>query len=367
MIVYTITSHGFGHAVRACEVIRNLKPDLPLTLRTAVPEWFLEHELGSRCYKLAPAEFDCGVLGPDSARVDLARTVRRMERLFIQNEARIDEEAAFLKRIGARVVVSDVPSFPLRAAREAGVPSILIANFTWSAIYEHLAAHFCPSGKLKARAESVIGVMQREYDMGDLLLATDMQIPMHACRQRRDVPMIARRGVNRRADLIEKLRLDPSRPIGLLYLGRDGMEGIEWPRLAGLEIQILAFAVPPGAESLIHPLPEDLIDHADASSSVDVVIAKPGYGICGECIAADTPLIYPPRPEFAEMQAVDPLLERWGGGIPIGEEDFRSLNWQPCLDRCKSLQRHPEAVDCTGGRVCAEWIERYWRNAPDFL
>ena len=362
MIVYYITSHGFGHAVRSCEIIRNLKPELPLTLRTSVPEWFIKHELNGRKVELTPTEFDCGVLGPDSACVDLARTVRRMERLFDQNEARLDDEVAFLKQVGARVVVCDVPPFPLRAAYDAGIPSILIANFTWSAIYQHLAEHFCDNKALHARAENMIEVLQREYDMGDLLLATDMQIPMHACRQRRDVPMVARHGVNRRQELVEKLGLDPSRPIGLLYLGRDGMNGIEWKRLGGMELQLVSYSIPPGGESYIHPLPEDLINHADASSSVDVVVAKPGYGICGECIAANTPLIFPPRPEFAEMQAVYPLMERWGGGIPIGEEDFRTLNWQPYLDRIKDLQLHPEAIDCTGGRVCAEWIERYWRK-----
>lgn len=359
MIVYYITSHGYGHAVRACEVIRNIDPALPLIVRSELPEWFLRQELSDHPYTLAPAEFDCGVLGPDSITVDLPRTLDRMEELLRANDARLDDEVDFLKRVGARVVVSDVPPFPLRAAQAAGLPSILIANFTWSAIYRHLEDRYARDPALDARARRVIGAMQAEYDMGTLLLATDMSIPMHACRERRDVPLIARRGLNRKAELIRHLGLDPARPLGLLYLGRDGMDGIQWDRLDRLTLQLISYAPPAGFEGTIRAIPEDLIDHVDAASSVDVVVAKSGYGICGECITSGTPLIYPPRPEFAEMSAVEALMARWGGGIPISENDFRALNWQPYLDRVLGPKLTLRPIDCSGGAVCARAIESF--------
>lgn len=362
MIVYYITSHGYGHAVRSCEVIRNLDPSLPLTIRSSLPEWFLRQELGARPFTLAPASFDCGVLGPDSVRVDLDLTIARMEKLLPANEARLDEEVRFLKHCGARAVVSDVPPFPLHAARAAAVPSVLIANFTWSAIYAYLADNFCDDPALDARARRVIDAMQRDYDEGDLLLAPDMVVEMHACRRRRDVPLIARRGRNRRAEIVERLGLDPDRPLGLLYLGRDGMDGIDWSRLAGYALQLLAYVPPAGAEHIIHPIPEDLIDHIDAAASVDVVIAKSGYGICGECITAGAPLVFPPRPEFAEMIAVYDLMDRWGGGVPIADEDFRALNWHPYLDEALCRSRPFEPIDCSGGAVCARTIEAFWRG-----
>src|SRR5689334_13170567 len=99
MIVYYITSHGFGHAVRSCEIIRNLDRRLPLTVRTELPEWFLRHELGGVDFTLAPAEFDCGVLGPDSVHVDLGATVARMEELLRINEVRLADEIEFLRRV----------------------------------------------------------------------------------------------------------------------------------------------------------------------------------------------------------------------------------------------------------------------------
>lgn len=362
MIVYYITSHGFGHAVRSCEVIRNIDPALPLTVRSALPEWFLRLELASRPYTLDPAEFDCGVLGPDSAHVDLEQTFGRMETLLAANEARLADEVRYLKSVGARAVVCDVPPFPLRAAREAGIPGILIANFTWTAIYEHLLHYVAHSEALAARARRVIDAMQADYDAGDLLLAADMDIPMRACRARRDVPLIARRGRNRRDELTRKLGLDPARPVGLLYLGRDGVGDIDWSGLRQLNIQMLSYAPPAGSESLVRALPEDLLDHVDAAASVDVVIAKSGYGICGECITAGVPLIFPPRPEFAEIVAVHDLMARWGGGVSIPEADFRALHWRPYIEQALARRGAFSPIDCTGGPACARIIESAWRG-----
>jgi len=362
MIVYYITSHGFGHTVRSCEIVRHLPAEMPLTLRTVVPEWFLRRELGERPFTLAPAAFDCGVLGPDSARIDLALTVTRAEALQAQNEARRAEEVAFLKGCGARLVVCDVPAFPLRVAREAGVPSILVANFTWAGIYRHLEAFFCDDEALRVRTDALIAQMQLDYAQGDLLLATDMAIPIEACRKRADVPLVARRGTPRRAELVRALGLDPARPIFLIYLGRDGIEGLEWERREHLRgFSFISFSPPARTDGFIHRVPEDLISHGDAVASVDGVVAKPGYGICGECVAGGVPLIYPPRPEFAEMRAVEALMARWGGGVAIEEEDFRTLNWRPSLDRLTAFRLEPEMIDCRGGQVCAEYLREHYR------
>lgn len=363
MIVYYISSHGFGHTVRACEVIRNLPHEIPLTLRTGVPEWFLRQELEGRAFDLEPEQFDCGVVGPDSVDVDPLATLDRIEPILDRNDRLLEGEVEWLRRRGARLVVADIVPFALRAARSANVPSILIANFTWPAIYRHLLDRLHEDNALADRLRCVIDQIQHDDDQGDLLLATDMRIPMRACRVRHDVPLVTRRGENRRHTLVERLDLDAKRPIGLLYLGREGMEGLRWERFAKLDIQLVTYGEPPETGSgRITSFPEDLMRHGDLAASVDFVIAKAGYGICGECIAASTPMLYPPRPGFAEQTAVEEIMARWGGGIAIPEEPFKALAWRPYLEQVGSLRMRPEAVDCTGGEVCAGWIEEAWRG-----
>jgi len=93
-----------------------------LALRTEAPATLLRSELGERHYALLPGRFDCGTLGPDSTSVDLAATLTVVESVLDANETRVEEEIALLRSAGARIVVSDIPAFPLRVAQIAGAP-----------------------------------------------------------------------------------------------------------------------------------------------------------------------------------------------------------------------------------------------------
>jgi L-arabinokinase len=367
MIVYYISAHGFGHAVRACEVIRRLPADLPLTIRTEAPEWLLRSELGARPFDPQPACFDCGTLGPDSTAVDLAMTIDAAEPLLDANDTRLAGEVAMLCRLGARVVVADAPAFPLRAAAEAGIPSILVANFTWSAIYRRLLEQTHPDAALADRATRVIDRIQADYDRGGTLLVPALDIPLQACRRRMDIPLIARRGIPRRAELAAAAGLDAARPIFLLYLGVGGRRGMQWDRLASLAdsngnpLQLVAYDVPSGLALSVRAIPE-AFGHADAIASVDAAIAKPGYSIVAECLAAGTPIFYPPRPQFAEADVIHRALRDWGGGLCIAEADFLALDWQSSLARLSELKAAARPVDGSGGTVVATLIENHWRS-----
>ncbi|MBI3735923.1 hypothetical protein HY256_05370 [Candidatus Sumerlaeota bacterium] len=130
-IAYYITAHGFGHFVRSAAVIKALPAEIPLAVRTDIQAWFLEQELAGRHYTIDAGGFDCGTLGPDSTSVDIPLTFRRAAELHREIQVRLESEIAFLRAHQARVVVTDMPSFPLKAARRAGIPSICITNFTW--------------------------------------------------------------------------------------------------------------------------------------------------------------------------------------------------------------------------------------------
>jgi len=362
MIVWYITSHGFGHAVRSTLILARVDREIPVTLRTECPRWFLEQKLTGRPFELAPAAFDCGTLGPDATRIDLRRTLERAEELIARNERRIDEEVQWLRARGARLVVADIVPFALRVARRAGIPSILIANFTWAGIYRHLVEMEQPDEALRRRAAAVIEHMRAEYAEGDLLLTTGFVSDAEACRERREMPLVAAAGRPRRAELARARGLDPARPIYLVYLGREGLQGLEpdaRPRLR--DLQLVGYAAPAGLEELVRPLDEETMPTADAFASVDGVIGKAGYGTCAQCLAVGTRMLYLPRPQFAEWYALDRALRRWGGGLCIPERDFLRLDWRPWLERL-GRQRIRQTPDCTGAERCAREIERAWRE-----
>jgi len=367
VIFHAISAHGFGHAARSCQIAGLLPPEVPLTVSTDVPKWFVREWLGSRCFELVPGGFDRGTLGPDATLIDLDRTIATVEQLQVENGSRLDALVAFLERSGARLVVSDIPSLPLRAARVLGIPSILVANFTWPGAYRHLLEMTRPGAELAARARMVIDALQAEYELADLILAPGFCVEADLPR-RREVPLVAGPGVARREELAAALDLDPARPIYLLYLGREGMQGVDWGQLGQLPpAQLIDYHPSPDAGAGVARLPPDLMPNRDVIASVDVVIGKAGYNTCAGCVASGVRMLYPPRPRFAEWYAIDAAMKRWGGALCVPDEDFKSLNWRPWLERLGQQSIDGEALPFDGGRACARVIEQTWRSGriPD--
>lgn len=369
-VAFYVSSHGFGHFVRAAEVMKTLSREIPIILRTEVPAWFIEQELAGVNYVLHPARFDCGTLGNDSTQVDPAMTFRRAAEVLKKNEGRIESEISFLREKRVRVVVSDVPSFPLRVAREAGVPSILISNFTWVEIYAKLTNLASKAGETAMAGEGarVTAEFRKEYAMGKLLLVPGLALEMSACEKQRHVPIIARQGCARREILCERLSFDPRRPIYLLYLGQDGYSGIDWLKLGNIDGgQFFSFRSVPGKNnSIVRVLGEGTVSHSDATASADAVVGKLGYSLCAECVATGRPLLFPPRPDFAEAEALEKAMVEYGLGVPLTDDSFRALDWADGLKRAAELKKEMEergrSIPCDGAQACAEIIARTWRE-----
>ncbi len=365
-IAYYVSAHGFGHFVRSSEVMKSLPPDVPLLIRSAVPEWFRDQQLKERDHAWLQAEFDCGTLGPDSLTVDASATFDRAQALARRNAGRADDEARLLERHGVRVLVSDIPAFPLTVARRLGVPSVVITNFTWAEIYAEIVRHRRRAGdfSLADRGERLVEALSAEYAQADLLLAPGLALEMPAFARRRDVPIVARRGRPRRAEICRLLSLDPERPLVLLYLGREGLTDLDWSALDRLrEVQFVGFGAVEGpATGIIHALPDERIPHADVTASVDFVIGKLGYSLCAECLALGKPLIFPPRPDFVEHEALGAGMMTHGLGVPLSAASFRRGDWAEPLAKARALAAHAIPPPCDGAQVCASILAVAWAS-----
>ncbi|MBV9852682.1 MAG: hypothetical protein JO250_23735 [Armatimonadetes bacterium] len=355
-LCYYITGHGYGHAIRTAQILKALPPDVPLILRTVVPERLFREEAPGRDFSYRPAEFDCGCLQSDSVTVLPRATLDRYAEIAAANEARLPEEVAFLKREGVRAVVTDIPAFPLRAAREAGLPGFAVANFTWHDIYQEYT-ETPDDGALLAH-------MAEEYGAATAAFLTPLSTPTVADPFPRveRVPLVARRGRNIRAALDATLTIQAPPELGagravrhlaLLYLGVWGLD-MDWAALAAAADWLFLTYDPPAL-----PVPNVVTldrrrwPYADVSASVDAVVSKPGYGTVTECIANGVPLIYVPRPAFSEYDTLVAGMARWGGGVPIRDTDFRAGSWQDALDAALSAALRPDAYATNGAEVIA--------------
>ena len=68
-ILYYLTAHGYGHAVRSVTLCNELSENVRLIFRTTLPSNFF-HEEVKRPFDLFPARFDCGCVQKDSVTVD---------------------------------------------------------------------------------------------------------------------------------------------------------------------------------------------------------------------------------------------------------------------------------------------------------
>ena len=308
-VVAYVSGHGLGHSAREVTVLRDLPPEIPLFVKTAAPEWFWRAEV-KRPFTLLPESFDVGCLQTDSMTVDIAATRAAWEGQNQRNEARRADEIAWLRSVNARLVLTDVASFPLTL----GLPSVCVANFTWADIYTEYAGF-----------EGIVAQLEAEYAQATLLLEAGLALPMPYFPRRESVGLVARVGKNR---IIPPARRGPGSRAALIYAGSWGMP-FPWAsleRFVGWTFYTLTPPPRPWPGNLI-VLSRDTLPHEDLVASVDCVISKAGYGLVGECMAAGTPLLYGPREGFAEFAALDAALQGWDGGMRLESGAFLSAQW----------------------------------------
>jgi hypothetical protein len=330
-LCYYVTGHGYGHAVRSSQVIAAVPKDVRVIVRTVAPEHIFRSDAG-RDFDYLPAEFDCGCLQQDSVHVKRRETLDLYARIAARNAESLGAEIAFLERERVDLVASDIPSFPLLAAREAGCPGFAVTNFTWHDIYSEYIETDSDRTLLRAVAT--------EYRAATAGLITPLATPGTPALFERvvDIPIIARRGAKRPRELRERLGLPQNAPVAFLYFGIWGLE-LDWASLADLAPWVfLAREDAPGRPENVIPLDTLGWSYSDVAASVDAVVAKTGYGTVSQCIADGVPLVYIPREDFVEHPALVAGMEPWGGAVALSLEDFAAGRWRDALAEARSAR-----------------------------
>src|SRR6266536_3861506 len=222
-LAYYVSGHGFGHAVRSAEIIRTLgrlRQDLDVHLRTSAPAW-----LFPAVESFQFGDLDAGVVQPDALHIDRAATLARAAELARDSEALVAVEPDFLRRVGAGLVVGDVPPLAFLAARAAGLPGVAVANFSWDWIYR-------PYVRARPEYAWLLEWLRRAYGCADLLLRLPFYGDLSAFRAIEDVPLVSRPPSAPRAVLRRRLGLQPAELAVLLSFGGLGLAGLDARQLA---------------------------------------------------------------------------------------------------------------------------------------
>lgn len=343
MLVAYATGHGYGHMTRLCEVLRAVRaraPSLPITFVGTVPAQLVRRAVPGPLAVRAVAT-DVGLVQRDALAIDEAESARRCLAFDATWEARLDVEERFLREVGARLVLADVPALPLEAAARAGVPGVGLGNFSWDWIYRHLARREPSLAASAARAA-------RAYARATLLLELPFAGDLSAFPRREPVGLVARRPRVARAEARGRLGLD-GRPAVLVSFGGVGLPGLSPAAVAGVPGVRFLFPEELGADRL-----DALgLDYPDVVGAVDVVATKPGYGIVTDAIAAGTRLVYTERGDFPEYPILVAGMREHLACVHVGNEDVRAGRLGDAIDRVLALPV-PPAPDLGGaGRAAA--------------
>lgn len=351
-VVAYVTSHGFGHLNRSSAVLNRLPASLPLTIRCAPDLFAAWRERLRRPATLEAYIGDAGAVNPpgDSAVTDGPATLARAMTVHAEAMSRLDEEAAWLRDRGIQAVLADAPAPPIAAASRAGVPAGLLANFTWSEIYQEHAAAVGPE------AIAFVDELRATYALATLAFRAQPALSLAEIPRRLDVGLVTTPGRDDRQALCRLLDIDPKSTLVYFYIGRYGQADLDWKNLDALRgYAFIGFhEAPVGRLPNLHVVPPNEWNGADLAASCDIAVAKAGYGTVCEAIASGTPLIYPPRTGFAEHAALEAAMAQWGGGIPAPADAFTTLRLGPLLDQARATRPGPPPFPTDGADRVAE-------------
>ena len=325
-------------------------PELTVYVRSTVPEWLFEHPLYS--VQQSKQSLDAGVIQQDSLQMELQLTLAACKAIHAEAPGLIEEEIAFIKKRKISLIVGDVPPLCFEIAARLGVPSVAIANFSWSGIYR---------GFLQALPEfrPLIEEMENFYRKTTLALSLPYDCGMDIFPVRETIPFITRSSALDPGEARDRLGLPRSATVVLLSFGGHGFE--RFP-LESLLRQTEFFFITTGQglrkERNLLILPHAQRNYLELVRACDVIVSKPGYGIVADVIRHQIPLLYTDRGDFAEYPYLVKTLEDCATAEFIPQDDLLRADLTPHLRRLLCKEKHWPAVAVNCASVAAEKILR---------
>ncbi|KAI5118143.1 hypothetical protein M0805_001742 [Coniferiporia weirii] len=200
---YYCSGHGYGHATRVSAVatyLRQMDESPTVHIVSSAPKHVFAQAVSSGAlYRYA--EIDPVIVQPLAYHVDRRKSVDVLKDFLSKETQKLEQEQTWLKENNVDCVLSDAAFLACKAANAAGIPSVLITNFTFDSVYSYLSIEFpvgpsstsllCPNTDLHNEAISLIdepippkellplvNTLQDGYRCAELLIRLPGNIPI---------------------------------------------------------------------------------------------------------------------------------------------------------------------------------------------
>ncbi|WP_163182671.1 glycosyltransferase family protein [Neobacillus sedimentimangrovi] len=303
-IAYYISDYGYGHASRSIAIMRKLLENRNLNIIVchsfALP--FIKASIN--CNRISYREIGTDIgyfLEKDSIFPDKIQLLEQYKKFTSNWESKIKKEQKFLSDNRVDLVLSDISPLPFEAARNLGIPSVGISNFTWYSAYHGLIDH------------SELLLLKNAYSKMDYFFS------LAGSKEKWDISIKEYGYFSREVNLreVDRIRqwVNPENNKSIIFLGL-GMK-IDVASLEQLSIwnsPNCVFLVSSNVNvnyPNVYQISRDYLESQNFIAASDLVISKAGWGIIGEALSADVPLLILNRPSMKEDQnTIDYLIQR---------------------------------------------------------
>lgn len=355
-VIYYISGHGYGHAVRSIEIMAALKknrPEMFFYIRSSAPRWLFDVGLEDG-FKYYPLEIDVGTAQDTSFTVNREATLRSVLALYDRKSEILASELQFIKSTQIDCILADIPPLAFDFASAAGIPAIGIANFSWDWIYSGYAAQH-------QGFHDIIKMIKHSYGKCPLLLRLPFCGDLSAFPVAKDIPLVARKPRKPREEIIKQLGIPTSDacPLVLLGLRREDLGIVNFDAVGKIADKLfITFDLDPKIPNCLS-VPSNRFYFPDLLDACDIVISKPGYGIVSEAIACKTPIIYTSRDDFLEYDILVNGLKEFAVSSFLDRQDFQSGNWDTQLNQLLGSGQCWKDIELNGAETASDMILQF--------
>ncbi len=364
-IAFFISPHGFGHASRASAImaaIHEIDPLIRFEIFTKVPSWFFQDSIPG-AFDYHSLLTDIGFVQKTSLHEDIDMTARTLDDFLPFNDSQIAETAQLVNRLKCKLIICDIAPMGIAAARKAGIPSMLVENFTWDWIYEGYTNHY--------QINKHVSYLRSIFTKADFHIQTE---PV-CCYHKPDLTTspVSRKTRTPRDMVRKKLRIPDNKKTVMITMGGtknshplSGSVPGEISRKLASEHDVY-FVIPGAANSvairdniICLPHKSDFF-HPDLVSACDAVIGKVGYSTLAEVYQAGVPFGYISRPTFPESDMLVKFIEKNMPNIHIKEAEYQDNSWTDHLEELLSLHQ-VQRSGINGAEQAARFIYKLLMN-----